>query len=147
MMSKYYLLEKLGLISTVIIFREYNFFCLCLGLHPWHMEVPRLGVRLELKPPAYATATATPDPSRICNLHHSSWQCRILNLLSKARDWTRNLMVPSLIISAVPQQELREDNFFKWGEDMGGTEATGFKRKGDRSTCNTLFIFFIFFFF
>ena len=30
---------------------------------------------------------------------------------------------------------------------MGGTEATGFKRKGDRSTCNTLFIFFIFFFF
>ena len=27
-------------------------------------------------------------------LHHSSRQCRILNALSKARDRTRNLMVP-----------------------------------------------------
>ena len=32
-----------------------------------------------------------------CNLHHSSWQCLILNPLSKARDWTCNLMVPSWI--------------------------------------------------
>ena len=29
------------------------------------MEVPRLGVELELKLPAYATATAMPDPSHI----------------------------------------------------------------------------------
>ena len=28
-----------------------------LGLHLWHMEVPRLGVELELQQPAYATAT------------------------------------------------------------------------------------------
>ena len=35
------------------------------------MEVPRLGVELELQPPAYTTATATPDPSRACNLYHS----------------------------------------------------------------------------
>ena len=27
------------------------------------MEVPRLGVELELQPLAYTTATATPDPS------------------------------------------------------------------------------------
>ena len=32
------------------------------------------------------------DPSHICNLHHSSWQCWILNLLSKARDQTQILM-------------------------------------------------------
>jgi len=32
------------------------------------------------------TATAMPDPSHICDLHHSSWQCQILNPLSKARD-------------------------------------------------------------
>ena len=32
------------------------------------------------------TATATQDLSHICNLHQSSWQCRILNLLSEARD-------------------------------------------------------------
>ena len=58
---------------------------LFLRLHPWHMEVPRLGVELELQL-AYATATATRDLSHVCNLHHSSWQRRILNLLSKARD-------------------------------------------------------------
>ena len=32
------------------------------------MEVPGLGVELELQLPAYARATATPDPSRICDL-------------------------------------------------------------------------------
>ena len=33
----------------------------------------------------------------ICNLHHSSWQCWIINPLSKGKDRTRNLMVPSQI--------------------------------------------------
>ena len=42
-------------------------------------------------------ATATPDPSQVCDLHHSSQQCQILNPLSEARDWTRNLVVPSQI--------------------------------------------------
>ena len=37
------------------------------------------------------------DLSHICNFHHSSRQCRILNPLSKARDRTRNLTVPSWI--------------------------------------------------
>ena len=37
----------------------------------------------------------TQDPSRVCNLHHSSRQRQILNPLSKARDQTHNLMVPS----------------------------------------------------
>ena len=59
-----------------------------LGLHLWQMEVPRLGVKLELQLPAYAIATATPDLSLICNLHHSLWQCWILNPLSGAGDWT-----------------------------------------------------------
>ena len=37
------------------------------------MEASRLGVELEeLQLPAYTTATATPDPSHICDLHHSS---------------------------------------------------------------------------
>uniref|UniRef100_A0A8D1BK53 2'-phosphotransferase n=2 Tax=Sus scrofa TaxID=9823 RepID=A0A8D1BK53_PIG len=72
-------------------------FLLFLGPLSWHMEVPRLGVESELEPPAYARATATRDPSRICNLHHSSRQCQIVNPLSKARDRTRNLMVPSRI--------------------------------------------------
>ena len=46
------------------------------------MEVPRLGVQLELQLPVYTTAPATPDLSHICDPHHSSWQCWILNLLS-----------------------------------------------------------------
>ena len=44
------------------------FFFLMLGPYPQHMEVPKLGVESELQPPAYATATATADPSRICDL-------------------------------------------------------------------------------
>ena len=46
---------------------------------------------------AYTTATATLDLGHICNLHHSSWQHWTLNPLSKARDLTCNLMVPSQI--------------------------------------------------
>ena len=57
-----------------------------LGLNLQHIKVPRLRVKSELQPPAYATATATSDPSRICNLHHSLRQCQILNPLSGARD-------------------------------------------------------------
>ena len=36
---------------------------------PRHLEVPRLGARSELQLPAYATATATRDPSLVCDLH------------------------------------------------------------------------------
>ena len=39
-----------------------------LGPHLWHMEVPRLGVTLELQLPAYTMARATRDPSCICDL-------------------------------------------------------------------------------
>ena len=61
-----------------------------LGLHPPHMEVPKL------EPLAYATATL--DPSRVCDLlHHSLQQHQILNSLSEARDQTRLLMVTSQI--------------------------------------------------
>ena len=52
------------------------------------MEVPRLGVEPELQLLAYATAIATLDTSRVCDLHHSSQQCWILNPLSEARDGT-----------------------------------------------------------
>ena len=37
------------------------------------------------------------DLSRICDLHHSSRQCWILNPLSKVRDWTCNLVIPGRI--------------------------------------------------
>ena len=62
------------------------------------MEVPRVGVELELQLPAYVTATATPNPSHICDLHHSSRQRWILNPLSEARDPTCILMGTSRVL-------------------------------------------------
>ena len=56
------------------------------------MEVPRLGVELELQLPAYTTATATPNLSYICDLHAAWSNERTFNLLSKARDQTSILM-------------------------------------------------------
>ena len=38
------------------------FFFVFLGLQPRHMEVPRLGVELELQLPAYATVTGKAGP-------------------------------------------------------------------------------------
>ena len=58
------------------------------GLQPRHVEVSRLGVKLELQLPAYATATAMLDLSGVCNLHHSSWPRWIPNQLSEAREGT-----------------------------------------------------------
>ena len=71
---------------------SFFFFFFFLGPQVWHMEVPRLGVQSELQPPAYTTATATRDLSRVCNLHHSFRRCQIFNPLSGARDRTRILM-------------------------------------------------------
>ena len=71
-------------------------FCF-LGPHPGHVEVSRLPVESELQLPSYTTATATQDPSHICNLHHSPRQHQITNPLSEAWNQTRNLMFPSRI--------------------------------------------------
>ena len=70
-------------------------FLVFLGPHPWHMESPRLGVKLELQLLAYTTAIVMKDPSHVCDLHHSSQQCQILNPLNEARDQTHILMDPS----------------------------------------------------
>ena len=59
------------------------FFFVFLGLHLGHMD-GRSQARGWIR--AVATATATPDPSRICDLHRSSQQHCILNPLSKARN-------------------------------------------------------------
>ena len=56
-----------------------------------------LGVKLELQPLACITATATPDPGRICDLHDSSWQRQILNPLREARDQTHVFMDTSQV--------------------------------------------------
>ena len=64
--------------------QAFLFLLLFLGPHLWHKEFPRLGVELELQLPAYATTTAKPDLSHVCDLHHGSLQRQ--NPLSEARD-------------------------------------------------------------
>ena len=67
------------------------------------MEVPRLGVNLELQLPAYTTVIAMSDPSHICSLHHSSLQCWIPNPLSEGRGLNWH---PHGFVTAEPQWEL-----------------------------------------
>ena len=66
------------------------------------MEVPRLGMELELQLSTYTTATAMPDLSHARNLRHSSRQCRIFNALSGARNRTCILMDPSQVVTPEP---------------------------------------------
>ena len=48
-------------------------FCCCCFLGPnlWHMEVPRLGVELELQLLAYTTVAVMLALSLVCDLHHT----------------------------------------------------------------------------
>ena len=55
--SKLYLFKQIFIEYFIYLFIHFWF----LGLHLWHMEDPRLGVRLELELLAAATVTATPD--------------------------------------------------------------------------------------
>ena len=61
------------------------------------MEVPRLGVQLEIQLPVSATARAMRDLSCVFDLHHSSQQRQVTDPLSEARDRTLNFMVTSRI--------------------------------------------------
>ena len=70
------------------------------------MEVSGLGVESELQLPAYTIAITMWNPSHVCDLCHSSWQCQILNLLSKARDQTHILMDNSGVLNTEVQWEL-----------------------------------------
>ena len=88
-----------GLLNYMVALFLVGFFFLCfLELNLWHTEVPRLGVKMELQLLAWATATATPDPSCICDLHDSLGQCQILNPLSEPRDQTRTLTDASQVL-------------------------------------------------
>ena len=70
-------------------------FFVFVGLLLWHVEFLRLGVKSEPQMLTYATATAMPDPSRVCDPCHSSWQCQMSKPPSKARDGTRIFKDPN----------------------------------------------------
>ena len=88
-------METLGFFVCLFIFVLF-FFCF-LGLHLQPTDIPRLGVQPELQLPASTTATATWDPSHICDLHHSTQQRWIFNPLSEARDQAHSFMDTSQI--------------------------------------------------
>jgi len=67
--------------------------------HLWHLDVPRLEVQSEMQLPVYTTATATPDPSCICEQCCSSQQFRILNPRSRATGRTHILIDPSQVLN------------------------------------------------
>ena len=107
-----------SLVIGLFCFRFFFFWCFFvflpfLGPLPRHMEALRLGVQSELQLLAHATATATRDPSLVCHLHHSSWQCWIPDPLSKARDLTTSLWLLVGFISAAPQLELPPQIYFQ----------------------------------
>ena len=93
--------------------KDFFFFCF-LGPHSWLLEVSRPGVQSQLWPPAYTTDKTSSDPSRICGLHHSSLQHRILNHWARPRNRTCNLMVSSCICFPASWWELHIcERFFK----------------------------------
>ena len=85
---KQYLIEILICISMLVSDIEhlfmYLFFFSFLGQHLWHKEFPRLGVELEMKLPAYATATATWDLSHIYDLDTACSNTRSLTHWERA---------------------------------------------------------------
>ena len=62
------------------------------------MEIPRPRVKAELQLLAYMAATEMQNLSHICDLHHSSRQHQILNLLNKAMDQSNILTDISQIL-------------------------------------------------
>ena len=59
----------------------YLFFCAASAAHR-SSQIKKL-LKLELQLPAYTTATAMPDLSQICHLHHSSWKRQIPDPLTR----------------------------------------------------------------
>ena len=111
--------------------KDLSFFCLFLGLHLLHMEVPRLGVKLEEQLLACSTAAAIQDPSCICDLHHGSRERWIPAPLSEARDRIRILMDTSWIHFRRTTMELPE------GSRPSLTEAECLNLKAAQSFENT----------
>ena len=92
--------------STVEQSSSVGLFVCFLWLHLWQMEVPRLGVKLELQLPAYTTAM--PDVNHICaksvNLH-CSWHTRSLTHLVGPEIEPASSWILVGFVTAEPQEE------------------------------------------
>ena len=85
-----------------------------LGLYLQHMEGSRLEGESALQLLAYTIATATPDLSRVCNLHHSSQQCQVLNPMIEAKDQTCVLMHTSQVLNPLNHNGNSHDVILKY---------------------------------
>ena len=85
---------------------NFNFFCLFRATLTAQGEVPRLVVKSELQLPAYTTAIAMLYMNCFCELHHSSWQQWILNLLNHPHG------SQSSSLTTEPQRELLNFKFY-----------------------------------
>ena len=108
--DKAFMKEK-SVVPILSYIRFFPFFFL--KLHLWHMEVPRLGVELELQLQAYTRATSTEDSSCLCNLHHSLWQYWILNPLSGASHWTHILKDTSQVCNSLSHNRTSQVQFLR----------------------------------
>ena len=114
------------------------------------MKIPRLGVKAELQPRAYITATdtATPDLSHVCDLCLSLWQCLSLTEcvrpgIKPASLWIPVRFLTRLATRGTPDGLFFTKNIFKditlqgVGEDAG--LSGGFTNKpGDGCPHNSL---------
>ena len=78
------------------------------------MEVPRLRVKLE---PAYAAATATPDPSRVCDLHTADHNAGFLTYWARPGIEPRSSWILVAFITTELQWELQEELLLEVGEE------------------------------
>ena len=107
----YFLIDSLDFYYLFIFY--FILFFVFLQPHLWHMEVPRLGVELELWLLTYATATATPNLSCIFDLHHSSRQHGIFNPLIEGRDRNHILMDTSRVCNSLSHNGNAPNFFFQ----------------------------------
>ena len=93
-------------------FKQQLFFSFFVGPHLCHIEVPRPGAKSELQLPVYTIATATPDLSRTCDLHHST-QGNARSLIYRVRPGIKpsSSWILDRFIYTEPQQELIKQHF------------------------------------
>ena len=106
-----------------------------LGPHMQHMEVPRPGVQSELQLPAYTTATASPDPSHIWDLHRSSQQHHILSSLSETRGGTHVLMDTGRVLNPMTHDR-NSKNFFFFKKKRNSRIQSLPKQRSWQRTCS-----------
>ena len=100
-----------GVVESVRRFFCFYFPFVFLELHLQHMEVPRLGVQSKLQLPAYATATAMPDPR---SATYATAHGNAESLAHRGRPGIESMSSWILVgfITAVPQRELLRFFFF-----------------------------------